>query len=349
MIKIGKKNIEHICDYCNKIHYIDSSTNSKLNKGLQKHCYCSKECKSLSQLNGYEIKCDFCNKLFYRRKYHIERQSGINQHNFCSVDCEYSFNHFDSIEERKCVFCNNIFSCSKKSQQRFCNTSCYDKWQTTRVGKLNSNYHRVEYSCDWCNKLFMARRYKIKNQANIFCSIKCRQNWFAKKYSQEESSKELWRNICLESLNKGKFSTTNSKPQQIVDKLLQENNISFEREYITKYYSIDNYLTKSNLMTEVMGDYWHCNPNKYNRNSDNLNHIHKTTIRKDKAKNTYIKRYYNIEILYLWEYDIINNPELCTKLILEYINKNGVLNNYHSFNFLLENNILKLKDDIIII
>lgn len=47
--------------------------------------------------------------------------------------------------------------------------------------------------------------------------------------------------------------------------------------------------------------------------------------------------------------DIIKNPELCEQLILEYIKNNGILFNYHSFNYHLDSNsILKLNDKIII-
>ena len=70
-------------------------------------------------------------------------------------------------------------------------------------------------------------------------------------------------------------------------------------------------------------------------------------IIRDKRKNTYIKKYYNIDILYLWESDINNNPIICEKLIEKYIKNDGKLDDYNSFNFLLCDNILKLKNEII--
>lgn len=202
--------------------------------------------------------------------------------------------------------------------------------------------------CDWCNKKIYVKQYKLNKDSNLFCSTKCRQEWFAKVYSQDEDSKNMWRNTILNTLSNNKISTTNSKPQQIIDEILKNNNILYEREYSIKYYCIDNYLFEHKLMIEVMGDFWHCNPIKYDRKSDDLYKIQKDNIRRDNAKHTYVKKYYDIEILYLWENDIINNIDVCEKLIKEYINKNGILNNYHSFNFILENNILKLNKDIII-
>lgn len=86
-------------------------------------------------------------------------------------------------------------------------------------------------------------------------------------------------------------------------------------------------------MIEVQGNFFHCNPVM------NLQNSRKTKIiTKDKSKNTYIKKYYGIDILYLWEKDIIENPDLCKKLITEYVNNGGILDNYHSFNYILDKN-----------
>ena len=61
-------------------------------------------------------------------------------------------------------------------------------------------------------------------------------------------------------------------------------------------------------------------------------------------KYSYIKNHFDIDILYLWESDINKNPDLCDKLIRFYINNNGIIPNYHSFNWELINNELCLKD-----
>lgn len=87
-------------------------------------------------------------------------------------------------------------------------------------------------------------------------------------------------------------------------------------------------------MIEVMGDFWHANPKKYNISS--LRDIQKKRIPKDKAKHTYISNQYHIEILYLWEDDLYNHPELCERLISHYIKSNGILSDYHSFNYYID-------------
>lgn len=59
--------------------------------------------------------------------------------------------------------------------------------------------------------------------------------------------------------------------------------------------------------------------------------------------------HYDTEILYLWENDIYNHTDICEKLILQYIQSEGKLDNYHSFNYFInDQNILQLKENIII-
>ena len=82
---------------------------------------------------------------------------------------------------------------------------------------------------------------------------------------------------------------------------------------------------------------------------EKINKIQYERIPKDKAKHTYVKNHFDIEILYIWEYDTYSDLEKCEKLILEYIKRNGDLENYHSFNYYLdENGGLKFRDSLII-
>ena len=111
------------------------------------------------------------------------------------------------------------------------------------------------------------------------------------------------------------------------------------------FYAVDNYLPEHNLVIEVMGDYWHCNPIKY---SSIRYRNQMKTISRDKAKHTYLLNNHGIEVLYLWEHDIISSPELCKCLISEYISNRGKLSNYHSFNYNMHDGSLAIVDNLII-
>lgn len=159
-----------------------------------------------------------------------------------------------------------------------------------------------------------------------------------------KKTKDYIRWVTLEGT---KNSIETSKPQKMINDLLDEMNIKYIGEYNCKYYLVDHYLSDYHLMIEVQGDFWHCSP--FLSNKSNTSGIKENLI-KDKRKHTYVKNKYGIEILYLWEKDINENFELCKKLIELYINKKGKLENYHSFNYELhdDNKLELIKEKYVI-
>lgn len=127
--------------------------------------------------------------------------------------------------------------------------------------------------------------------------------------------------------------------------MLDNMGIKYTNEYNVEYYAVDNYLVDCNLFIEVMGDYWHCSPIRYPIIKYQQQ---REAIQRDKAKHTYITETYNIPILYLWESDINKNPKLCEALIQKFINENGRLQNYNSFNYHLDNDKITLNDNIVL-
>lgn len=287
-----------------------------------------------------KIICDNCGK----EGYHTPSQFKKNKHHFCSFDCSCEYNHKTHTEDRKCPICNNSFTVKKSNPKRFCSIKCQNEWQTTRTGEKNPNFQREIVNCEYCNKEFYVKRYKTKNSQHLFCSVACRQEWYAKVWSQQESWKEESRIRAVKILENRKIDT-NTKPQIIVNNILRKLEIEYQNEKGFKYYAVDNYLSDYNLIVEVMGDFWHANPQVYNSVKYTKQ---KQVVSRDKAKHTYIQKYYDINILYLWEGDLCANPELCEKLIDLYIKSSGVLKNYHSFNYEISNGILSLKKEVTI-
>jgi G:T-mismatch repair DNA endonuclease (very short patch repair protein) len=194
----------------------------------------------------------------------------------------------------------------------------------------------------------------MNNRAHHFCSRKCysefRSFYYVKERGGNYGKKRSKEAICKMRQNtlilyKNGVYNTNTKPQRITDEILKKLGVEYERERLFKYYSVDDYLIASNLIIEVMGDYFHSNPIRYN-SRETLNLMQHKGIARDKRKHTYIKRYYDVEILYLWECDLLNNSEVCAELIKLYIKNNGILNNYNSFNYHIIYNRLELKENI---
>lgn len=296
------------------------------------------------KLTGEYVPCEWCGKSVYKTRSQLNK----HEHHYCSNKCQSEKKHMETYEHRPCEICGELMHISKKSTQRFCSIECQRIWQTRQVGELNKRFSQEKISCDYCGNEFFVKKYKTNMNQNHFCSKKCRQAWYADVWSQSDNWKEESRKRAINILTNN-TTTTLTKPQAIVNCLLDSCNIQYNNEEPFVYYAVDNYLVDYNLIIEVMGDYWHANPIKFN----NLNDLQRKNISRDKAKHTFINKYYGIQILYLWEKDILERPELCMSLIKLYIDNNGIIDNYHSFNydscndeFVLSNHLIQPYQDM---
>lgn len=264
----------------------------------------------------------------------------------------------------------SCFSCGKElirpighfyKERVYCSLECRDKYKTNCLSGENSPfYNRIDTTCTNCGKKIgiIPFEYNIHNgygDNHNFCSKECYYEYRSKYYIGDkhpmfgvhltDEQKKIASERVATMISSGKMPQTMTKPHKKIYELLISNGIECKNEYILKYHSIDIYLEQYNLMIEIMGDYWHGIPLKYPYNK--LNKQQLKSIKQDKSKHTYVKKYYNVEILYLWECDINYNIDLCWSLIQEYINNSGLLKNYNSYNYELNNNILELKNEII--
>lgn len=228
-------------------------------------------------------------------------------------------------------------------------------------GKDSPFYKQIEVQCTNCGNLYCVAPYDYNKENRFgdnhnFCCQQCYWEYRSKYYvdekhsmygtHQSDESRKKQSELIVQMIANGMMPQTMTKPHRKINDLLSFNNINFENEYPKKYHLIDIYLYEYNLMIEIMGNYWHAHPLKYDIN--NLTNQQKKSIKQDKSKHTYIKKYENTEILYLWEKDINENIDLCWLLIDSYIKNNGMLDNYHSFNYHLNENSLMLNDILIV-
>ena len=227
-------------------------------------------------------------------------------------------------------------------------------------GKNSPFYKQIEVLCTNCGNSYFVAPYDY-NKTNRFgdnhnfCCQQCYWEYRSKYYisnrhsmfgtHQSEENKQKQSELVVKMIANGIMPQTMSKPHRKIYELLLQHNIDVENEYPKKYHSIDIFLHNYNLMIEIMGDYWHAHPLKYTINQ--LTKQQRKSIKQDRSKHTYIKKYDDIEILYLWESDINKSIDLCWMLIQKYINNNGMLSNYHSFNYHLDQNVLVLNDILV--
>lgn len=227
-------------------------------------------------------------------------------------------------------------------------------------GKNSFFYKSIEVQCTNCGNLYSVTPYDYNKKNKLgdnhnFCCKECYWEYRSKYYVNDkhplfgvprtQEFKEKQSERTAKMVSDGIMPQTLTKPHKKINDLLESNKIQFENEHLEKYHSIDIFLVNYNLMIEIMGDYWHAHPLKYNINK--LTKQQKKSIKQDKSKHTYVKKYESVEILYLWEKDINENIDLCWLLIQMYIKNNGMIDNYHSFNYHLNQNTLTLNDVIV--
>lgn len=339
-----RANIEKTCVYCGKEFIVGKS------RKTQK--YCSTTCKAKDMENKVTKSCVICGSTF-EVKFSTQDKSAT-----CSKNCSKIYQ--ETLREKRaksrrvqkeCVVCGNEYTIVKSRDERegftskFCSNDCKNQWQKeNKRGENHPSWSRELIKCEWCDNEFYEKQYKLNNDKHHFCSVECRKNWFIKIYSQTDEFKKQRAIIAVESLEKGNVPTIDTLPQRYLNNILYDLNVINKNEKAFEYYSVDNYLIEHNLIIECMGTYWHCD----NRFYDTIQYeMQLKRIRTDKAKKHYIKNQYNIEILYLWEEDILYNTDLVIELIKTYINNKGELLNYHSFNYTLRGIQLELNQDLI--
>jgi hypothetical protein len=232
----------------------------------------------------------------------------------------------------------------REKEYNYCSRRCKDEHQKTFIGENNVRYTSEKIICDWCGKEHIKKQSQINRCDNNFCSVECRQQYFANVTVKTEEWINNNRELMLNNLTNGSINKVNTSIQSKVNDILNNIKIDYENERIFDYYSVDNYLLKYNLVLEICGSYWHSDPRIYPLIK---NDMQLKRINLDKTKKSYLYNNYGINILYLWEYDINNNEKLVENLIKHFIINNGILQNYNSFNYSLNNGIIVLNDNII--
>ena len=228
-------------------------------------------------------------------------------------------------------------------------------------GKNSAFYNRIITSCSLCGKEIELTPFDFQKtnsfgDSNHFCSQQCYWKFRSEYYCGEKGAmyNHIYTEEQKENLSRGvakrfkKTNLTDTKIQLSINQMLNDLSIEYEREYTLDYYACDNFLTDYNLIIEVMGDYWHGNPIRYNASEYLMNNIQARTILKDKQKRGYIQNHFGYPILNLWESDIEKYPDKCMALISMFVESYGRMENFHSFNYSYDDNVLRLNENLII-
>jgi very-short-patch-repair endonuclease len=151
-----------------------------------------------------------------------------------------------------------------------------DRCSKLKIDKVGKNYV-VNRTCPKCGKFIKTKsKDKIIACRNHFnklnnsslckpCSLKLQVGEGNPFYGKKHTKDSLIKMTKTLTNSPRKFSSS-SKPEKVIYNILKELNYSVKKSYRIDRYICDIFIEKLNLIIEYNGDYWHCNPKKYDRN-----------------------------------------------------------------------------------
>jgi G:T-mismatch repair DNA endonuclease (very short patch repair protein) len=207
-----------------------------------------------------------------------------------------------------------------------------DRCSSLDIKKDDEKYY-VTRKCPNCNKdiktiskdkvIACRNHFRKLNGTSLCkpCSLKLQVGEMNPFYGKSHTKETLDLISKKISENPPKQSSVSNKEKKLLTevKKLKYNPIG---SYSVGRYICDIYIESLNLIIEFNGDYWHCNPNKYN--GEYLHPHKKKTANKiweeDNLRVDNIKKYgYNLEVI--WECDLKNTSNLKT-ILKKYERKN---------------------------
>ena len=135
-------------------------------------------------------------------------------------------------------------------------------------------------------------------------------------YWSKEVNREKQRLLQSKRINKN-HKNHKSQLEKRFELILLKLKFSYISQYMICGYNFDFYLPKHDLVIEVVGDFFHCNPKKYPKGPIYESQIN--TIKNDKIKNNICKKSNGLMLLRFWESDINERPDWVKSEILKHI------------------------------
>jgi very-short-patch-repair endonuclease len=189
---------------------------------------------------------------------------------------------------------------SKKRKEKFANGE-YEIWQHKTGEKYTlakqkiADAIRKENNPERGRKISNALKGKLKTKEQMQKIWAGQRKWLANRHYNSPSSIEV------------KFG-----------KFLDMLNIAHDRQFSFDRFTYDFYLSDYNILVEVDGDFYQCNPKIYPEGAKFP--IQKRNIENDVHK-TQVALSANYRLLRFWESDILNNPQKVVTELLAEINK----------------------------
>jgi G:T-mismatch repair DNA endonuclease (very short patch repair protein) len=127
-------------------------------------------------------------------------------------------------------------------------------------------------------------------------------------------------NLRLNRRDPNAWQCVTSKPEKLVCEWLNNSGYQLDMQFPLGNFFFDARIQNTNVLIEVNGDYWHCNPKVYVNGP--INEMQKAHIRRDFAKKAYASKmgYY---LITLWELDLKQKPVEMNQWLLKKVREHA--------------------------
>jgi len=285
----------------------------------------------------YDKICPICQTYFLTK---------THNKTFCSDEC-FTVNRNlrrQQTEKINTYVCKNCDSHFQRSRIRngFCSRSCASKWHLNngtydkwRQGGIDNNKNAIKplvcQKCIVCDTEYHIKQKEAKRNRSKTCSVACRRKYHSKKISGENNHfygkkfPEIWNEKRKETLKK-KFGVENafalskqrtkSKGQIELYELMKvkfpNTEVHIEKLVLQSPYMIfaDIVFPTEKIIVEYHGDFWHCNPYKYEATYYNpKKQLTAQEIWSQDQKRKELLEKENYKVFIVWESDFKKNKE----------------------------------------
>jgi G:T-mismatch repair DNA endonuclease (very short patch repair protein) len=209
---------------------------------------------------------------------------------------------------------------SQKRKEKFANGE-YRIWQTEDTEEARELRRRIgeaskkENNPERAKKISKALKGRVKteeHQSKLTASIK--------KAWESPELRERQRNHAFDRITEKGWQIT-SKLEDRFSKILDDLEIKYHTQHAVREIRAlyDFYLSDYNILIEVHGDFWHCNP-LIERYSTPKYAAQISNLKTDKIKKDWCEKN-NIPLLIFWESDINDRPSWIVQQLLQQINQ----------------------------
>lgn len=249
-----------------------------------------------------------------RFEHYKDKQAYSNSYEYKQKKYGWNKQEYDEFNKSRAVTLKNLIEKHGEEEGR----KIWDNYCEKQAYTSTDEYLIEKFGEEDANNIKLCKSHKLEG--------------FIARYGEDEGTKRY--NDYMENAQCNKTYSESSLLffNELIEKMKKQD-LDYDIWYGTRerlqwsksgdLYYFDFFIPELNLVIEFNGDYWHCNPNKYDKE---FYHPHKKMTAKqiweyDESKKYVIENEFNYKLIIIWESDVRKNKDNIIEMILSEILK----------------------------